>query len=63
MAAEGDCIYFMFLGPPYPAAGSATVFTVPELGSYGSFPIPISYLSNFPSEFILQFNVKSVDDR
>ena len=25
MAAKGGCIDFMFLGPPYPATGSATV--------------------------------------
>ena len=26
MATKGDRIDFMFLGPPYPAAGSATAF-------------------------------------
>ena len=33
MAAEGGRIDFMFLGPPYPAAGSATAFTVPPGGA------------------------------
>ena len=30
MAAGGGCIDFMFLGPPYPAAGSATAKLLDE---------------------------------
>ena len=33
MAAEGSCINLMFLGSPYPAAGSATEMTLAGMSS------------------------------
>ena len=49
MAAKGGRIVFMFLGPPYPAAGSATARTCSRTGLHLSYmPMCPPYMSHTP---------------
>ena len=41
MAAEGGRIDFMFLTPPYPAAGSATELIISSLGDVVAFDLVV----------------------